>query len=147
MPADNAPPSLTLPSELHMLSVARSFVEAACQAANLDRSLIHALVLATGEAFTNVIRHAHRHRPQAELRIECLIQPDQVEIRFHDQGEPFDLDSVPHLHPGELRIGGRGVYMMRRLMDELHCHPRPGGGNILRMVKYRSCAGNVRDCG
>jgi len=52
-----------------------------------------------------------------------------------DQGAPFDLDAVPKLDPRELRIGGRGVFLMRALMDELSCQPRGERGNTLRMVK------------
>jgi anti-sigma regulatory factor (Ser/Thr protein kinase) len=42
---------------------------------------------------------------------------------------------VPHLDPGEVRVGGRGIFLMRQLMDELSSQPRSQGGNILRMVK------------
>jgi len=127
---------LTLPSEPRMLSVARTFVEAVCQAHHLDRNLVHTLVLVTGEAFTNIVRHAHRNVPQAQLEIRLQIIADTVAITFQDQGAPFDLSAVPELAPGELRIGGRGIYLMRTLMDELTCQPRPGQcGNTLRMVK------------
>jgi serine/threonine-protein kinase RsbW len=127
---------LTLPSEPRMLSVARTFVEAVCQAHHFERNLVHALVLVTGEAFTNIVRHAHRNVPQAQMEIRLQILPDALALTFQDQGAPFDLAAVPELAPGELRIGGRGIYLMRTLMDELTCQPRPGqNGNTLRMVK------------
>jgi serine/threonine-protein kinase RsbW len=128
---------VTLPSESRMLSVARGFVETACQQFGLDRAVMHSIVLATGEAFTNVIRHAHREKPDAQIEILCEIQSDAVVLVFQDEGEPFDLAAVPHLAPGELRIGGRGVFLLRQLMDELTCAPRGEGkpGNVLRMVK------------
>jgi serine/threonine-protein kinase RsbW len=143
---DSPPLTLTIPSDPRMLSVARAFVEATCQVANLDKSELHAVVLAAGEAFTNIIRHAHRQCPDAPIQIQCWIHPGTIELHFHDQGEPFDLDRVPKLNPGDLRIGGRGVFLMRTLMDELNCLPRPEGGNTLRMVKYRTTL-TVRDCG
>ena len=69
------------------------------------------------------------------------LRPDALEIRLHDQGEPFDLDAVPHMDPAELRVGGRGVFLMRSLMDELSCRPRtPERGNVLCMVKRRRCS-------
>jgi anti-sigma regulatory factor (Ser/Thr protein kinase) len=58
-----------------------------------------------------------------------------VEIHVLDEGEPFDLQAVPQLDPAELRLGGRGVFLMRALMDEISCQPRGQRGNILRMVK------------
>jgi serine/threonine-protein kinase RsbW len=129
--------SLTLPSEPKMLSVARAFVEAVGLACPLERPIIHALVTATGEAVTNIIRHAHRDLPSAYLHLQFWIQAETIVLTFQDQGEPFDIAQVPHMNPGELRIGGRGVFLMRALMDEVTCEPRTSGqcGNTLRLVK------------
>lgn len=133
--------ALTLPSDLRMLSVARSFVEAVCQACNLERHLVHALVLATGEAVTNIVRHAHRDIPQAEMQIQFEVRGDGVLLSFFDQGQPFDIATVPQLPPGELRIGGRGVFLLRTLMDRVECQPRGDQpGNALRLFKLATAA-------
>ena len=133
--AEAYPFSLTIPSELRLLPVARLFVEAVCQAGGLDPVAINAVVLAVNEATSNVIRHAHRDRPATPLQVQCRLLSDGIEVELLDQGPAFDLTTVPHLDPGEVRVGGRGVYLMRQLMDELTCEHRPQGGNILRMVK------------
>jgi serine/threonine-protein kinase RsbW len=139
MVSESPPWSLTIPSDLRLLALARTFVEAVCQVAGLDEQSTHAVVLATDEAANNVMRHAHRGNPDAPLLIQCFIRPDCIEVRLHDEGAPFDLSAVPQMNPAELRIGGRGVYLMRKLMDELSCQPRAGRGNTLRLVKlYRS---------
>ena len=130
-----APWSLTIASDLRMLAMARAFVESACLAGGFDEPTTHAIVLAADEAVNNVIRHAHQDRPDAVVQIQCFLRPDGLEIRLIDQGEPFDITAVPHMDPGELRISGRGVFLMRSLMDELSCEPRGEGGNTLRMVK------------
>ena len=137
-----APWSLTLSSDLRLLAVARAFVEAVCRAAGFDEPTTHAIVLAADEAVNNVMRHAHHDRPDAVVQIRCFRRPDGVEIHLIDEGKPFDIQAVPHMDPGELRVGGRGVFLMRALMDELSCEPRGGGGNTLRMVKRRppACA-------
>lgn len=141
--------TLTLPSELRMLSVARTFVEAVCQTCQLERPVLHALVLVTGEAITNIVRHAHRHQPRTEMEMRLEIRAGQAVLTFTDQGEPFDINAVPHLNPSELRIGGRGVYLMRTLMDEVSCTPRGQGepGNRLRLVKRWLPATELRDVG
>ena len=146
MPADQAPLTLTIPSDLRLLAVARHFVQAVCQVAGIDRATSDAIVLATHEAANNVVRHAHQNNPGAQLQIQCFLGPDSIEICILDEGDPFDLDNVPHLNPSEVRIGGRGVYLMRTLMDELSCEPRGDRGNTLRMVKRcgrisRACDG------
>jgi serine/threonine-protein kinase RsbW len=134
---ERPPLTLTIPSDLRMLTVARAFVEAACHLSDLDKAATHAVVLATGEAVTNIIRHAHHNRPGAQMQIHCRLRADAIEVSLLDEGDPFDLSSVPHLDPGELRLGGRGVFLMRTLMDELTSTPRGERGNVLRMLKRR----------
>ncbi len=131
-----------------MLSVARAFVEAVCHSRKLDANITFATVLATGEALTNIVRHAHKEQPGATICVHLQVTPDSIEIELYDEGPPFDLGSVPNLDPGELRVGGRGVYLMRSLMDELDCRPRAEGGNTLFMRKrFGSASTKIRDCG
>jgi serine/threonine-protein kinase RsbW len=133
--AQPAPWTLTISSDLRLLPLARAFVGAVCQKAGFDTKATDAIVLATDEATNNVIRHAHRGQPDAPLQIQCYFRPDGLEILLIDQGAPFDLAAVPYLDPSEERVGGRGVFLMRALMDELSCQPCGERGNMLRMVK------------
>jgi serine/threonine-protein kinase RsbW len=130
-----APWTLTIPSDLRLLALARSFVEGVCGVVGFDERATRAIVMATDEATNNVIRHAHHDNPDAFLRIECHFVRDGIEVRLLDEGAPFDIAAVPHLDPAELRVGGRGVFLMRALMDELSSQPRGERGNLLRMVK------------
>ena len=134
MPSE-PPWCLTIPSDLRLLALARAFVEGVCHVAGLDEKATNAIVMATDEATNNVIRHAHCGHPEAPLQIQCFFCPEGIEVRLLDEGAPFDLAAVPHLDPAELRVGGRGVFLMRALMDELSCQPRGERGNTLRMVK------------
>src|SRR5262249_8767964 len=129
------PVTLTLPSDLRLLPVARGFVEAVCRCAGLREESTRAVVVAVDEAVNNVIRHGHRCDKAMTLQIECYLAPNHLEVRLLDEGEPFDLTAVPKLDPSELRIGGRGVYLMRMLMDEVTCEPRGPRGNTLRLIK------------
>jgi serine/threonine-protein kinase RsbW len=140
MPGERAAPLiLAIPSDPSLLPLIRRFVEASCLYAGLPAEVIEAVVLATHEAMQNILRHAHSGRPEAIVEIHCLPTPDGIEVSLFDEGEPFDLTAVPHLRPNELRMGGRGVFLMRTLMDELSSQPRPNRGNQLRMVKRREC--------
>jgi serine/threonine-protein kinase RsbW len=144
---NSSPLTLTVPSELRMLTVTRAFIEAVCQVCHLDKATSHAVILATSEAVSNVIRHAHQSRPEALIEIRCRLCVDQIEICLLDEGDPFDLATVPHLDPSEIRVGGRGVFLMRALMDEIICQPRQDRGNTLRMVKRLRHNYLARDCG
>lgn len=127
--------TLTIPSDLSFLSLARAFADAACRRRGLDESSTAAVVLAVNEALSNIIRHAHRDRPETLVHLECLFRPDGIEVRLTDEGDPFDPAGVAVPDPSELRIGGRGIFLMRTLMDELICEQRGPRGNVLRMIK------------
>ena len=137
MLAKPAPWSMTIASDLALLALVRAFIEGVCRVAGCDSRTTDAVVMATDEAVNNVMRHAHRGHPEATIQIQCFLHADSIEVRLLDEGAPFDLAAVPQLDPSELRIGGRGVFLMRALMDELTCQPRGEHGNILRMVKRR----------
>jgi sigma-B regulation protein RsbU (phosphoserine phosphatase) len=131
-----APPfALIIPSDLRLLPLARSFVETVCQAVACERAVCDAILLAINEALQNVIRHAHRGCREASVQLQCFPAGDGLEVVILDEGDPFDIEAVPVMDPAEIRVGGRGVFLMRKLMDELSCQPRPGRGNRLRMVK------------
>lgn len=135
MPPDREPIILSIASDRRFLPLVRALIEAVCQFGGLERSVADAVILATHEAADNIIRHAHGYRADAMLQIQCCFVPEGLEISLLDEGEPFDVAAVPHLDPAELRVGGRGVYLMRSLMDELICEARGNRGNCLRMFK------------
>lgn len=141
--------SLDVPSDIAILSTARAFVESVGVCNGLNPRLVRSLVLAAGEAVTNIVRHAHRDVGPARIQIFFELDPERVALCFLDEGKPFDIEAVPHYDPGELRIGGRGVYLMRALMDDVRCEPRGAGlsGNCLRLVKQREDAEQIRVCG
>ena len=127
--------TLIAPSESASLSVVRGFVESVSKLAGHDDQARYETVLAVNEACSNIINHAHGGRPQLWLNLECRVSTGGLEIRLRDNGAHFDLTTVPDIDPKELRRGGRGVYIIRRYMDEFTSVPHAGGGNELRMLK------------
>jgi anti-sigma regulatory factor (Ser/Thr protein kinase) len=135
MAPEPLPRWLKLPSNLDHVAQARDFVLTFCRSAGFNDETAQGLALAVHEAITNVIRHAHRQLSDASFEVHCHHKTDRIEIHILDEGEPFDVNAVPELDPAELRVGGRGVYLMRALTDELTCEPRGTRGNVLRLVK------------
>jgi len=133
---DREPATLTIPTDLRLLALMRTFIETVCRIGGCNESVVYEVVLAADEATNNVMRHAHNGLPDAIVQIQCYLYTDRIEIHVLDEGKPFDITAVPHMDPSELRPGGRGVYLMRAIMSELTCHSRaPNRGNRLRMVK------------
>jgi anti-sigma regulatory factor (Ser/Thr protein kinase) len=126
--------TLIVPSDPQSLSVVRVVVEALSELAGHDEQARYEAVLAVNEACSNIINHAHGSQRERPLILEGRVSADGLEIRLRDEGSQFDLATVPDLDPTELRKGGRGVYLIRRMMDEVSCVPGPQG-NELRMLK------------
>lgn len=127
--------TLTVPSDPDVLPMVRSLVRSVGKLAGLGDAPCYEAALAAHEACSNAIRHAHSGNPDLSLTVACRALPEGLEICLRDSGPPFDLDAVPELDPTELRMGGRGVYLIRRLMDGVTCSPLQAGGNELRMFK------------
>ena len=89
--------------------------------------------LAVGEALTNVMRHSYGGDTTRPIDLRCALRDGAFEIEVRDHGEPFDVADLPP-PPDELRAGGRGVYLIRTIMDSVE-YLREDNRNLLRMTK------------
>ena len=126
---------VTLPADVKCLGTVRRVVEAAAQSAGLPADHVYEVVLAVHEACANVIQHAYAGRPGGTFTVACHRQPGGLEVRVRDQGKPFDIQAAAELPPDELREGGRGVFLIRRLMDEVDSRRGADGANELRLFR------------
>jgi serine/threonine-protein kinase RsbW len=99
--------------------------------------LAYHINLVLTEAMANAIRHANEDNPDKELQITIQIEKQQLHIRVYDQGEGFDFDSLPSPDFKYLDEHGRGVYIIRSLMDSV-TYRRDKQGHVLEMFKSLS---------
>jgi anti-sigma regulatory factor (Ser/Thr protein kinase) len=134
-------PTVTFPGRLESLAKIREFVVAAAISAGFDDSEIYAVELAVDEACANIIEHAYGGEDQGNIQCTCRVKQGDLIIILRDQGKPFDPDQIPEPNIGapldELKEGGAGLYLMRKMMDEVEFDFKPEEGNILRMVKRK----------
>lgn len=130
---------LTITSHPRWMKLVRQIVQAFADEAGLDPKNAHAVTLAVGEAIGNVIKHAYNGAADRRFSLACSSNGTGLEVRIEDQGDPFDPLQRETLPPEEIRPGGRGIYLMRTLMDELE-YERRGDTNIVRMRKFRDGA-------
>ncbi|RME35609.1 MAG: ATP-binding protein [Deltaproteobacteria bacterium] len=86
------------------------------------------------EAITNAIRHANEDDPDKEIRVSISINQGTMTIRVFDQGRGFDLDERSGPEFRSLDEHGRGVYIIRSLMDSVE-YRQIDSGHVLEMVK------------
>lgn len=89
------------------------------------------------EGFTNTVRHAHQDLPPTTpIDLEVNLFESWLEMRIWDWGNPFDLQAklrslCPTDHQSLEKEGGRGLYFMQQLTDELHYIRTPTHRNCL----------------
>jgi serine/threonine-protein kinase RsbW len=121
--------------ELHRI---REWLRIRLAQRGLEKSAIHKMELASEEAFVNVVTHSYAGR-KGKVEIGLKWGPGQVEIIMRDWGPPFDplsnSSDVDLNAPLEEReVGGLGIHLMRRVMDEL-IYQREKDENVLTMIK------------
>jgi len=97
--------------------------------------------LALREALVNAIVHGNQKDPRKRVYVNCRCTTDgEVSIAVEDEGNGFDHDEVPNptSPDNRLRTHGRGIYLIRTLMDEVHFEQ---GGSLVHMRK-RANAGS-----
>jgi serine/threonine-protein kinase RsbW len=101
-----------------------------------DRETLgHHLNLVLTEALVNAIKHANVTDPDKEVQIRINVCDKELVIRVYDDGQGFDLDLVPYNGcPDPLNEKGRGIFIIRSLMDSV-VYRKANGGNVLEMKK------------
>jgi serine/threonine-protein kinase RsbW len=104
---------------------------------HLKEEFIAHLNLVLEEVVSNIIRHGYRGREDGEVSLALGFAPEAITVTVEDQGTPFNPLGLPDpdltVPLEEREVGGLGVYLVRKLTDELD-YRSEGGKNILRMV-------------
>lgn len=130
--------TLTVTSDVHQLAHIGHFVTQAGSAAGLGERALFAVELACDEACSNVIRHGYAGQP-GEIHITCQVADSDFIVEVVDRGPPFNPLSVKPAPAAnsidDIPVGGRGVYLIRKLMDSVSYEYDPRHGNRLTMIK------------
>jgi len=106
------------------------------KAYGFDKDDTFAVHLALEEAFLNAVKHGNKMDSSKEVKIECSVDFDKIEISLTDQGDGFEPASVADPRYGEdlYKPGGRGLLLMNSYMDVVKFNE---SGNSLYMVRYK----------
>jgi anti-sigma regulatory factor (Ser/Thr protein kinase) len=101
--------------------------------AGLDEDRLTDLAVALAEALSNAAVHGHRLDPKRRVAIVLAVSPGCVVVEVSDSGIGFDARAVsdPTLPERQLAPGGRGIFLMRRLVDEVSYN---ASGNTVRLT-------------
>ena len=130
---------LTVEATVDNLNKVTSFVEEALEESGSPMKAQMQINIAIDEIFSNISYYAYQpNTGDVTVQLEISEEPAEVTITFIDQGIPYDPLSQEEpdttLSADERKIGGLGIFMVKKSMDDLS-YEYKDGKNILKMKK------------
>lgn len=130
---------LTIAAEIENISAVTEFVDAELEECGCPLKTQMQIDIAIDELFGNIARYAYDPGTgEATVRVDVKENPAAVEITFIDGGVPYDplkkADPDVTLSADEREIGGLGIFMVKKSMDNIAYEYRDGK-NILSITK------------
>ncbi|HIR20227.1 MAG TPA: ATP-binding protein [Candidatus Pelethomonas intestinigallinarum] len=130
---------ITVAADLDSLNDVLAFVDGEMERAGCSMKLMTQVDMAVEEIFVNIARYAyHPEAGEASVRCEAGGDPFQIVVGFADRGRPFNPldreDPDVTLDAEARQLGGLGILMAKKLMDDIQYEYRDGK-NILTLRK------------
>ena len=125
---------LKFPSELKNVKEVSTKVLDSLKDLKLDSLTLSDIRLSFEEAFINAVKYGNKGDNRLSIDVEIIKHRDAVEIIVRDQGNGFDYKHLedPREEKNLTKTSGRGVFLIRNLMDEVTFEDN---GRSLRMKK------------
>ncbi|MEL6805461.1 MAG: ATP-binding protein [Bacteroidota bacterium] len=125
-----------LKAELHSdpsnIAQVEKLVEDISSKYHLDQETRANLLISLTEAVNNAIIHGNNSEPSKKVSIQLLRNGNKLAVKVQDQGQGFDFKQLPDPTAPEniCNCGGRGVFLMNQLCDEMSYS---NGGSTVEM--------------
>lgn len=130
--------SVRVPTDLTVVEETVDLVARHCLASGITPRVARFVVrVALCEALANAIQYGNRLDPGKNVDVRVQVDDDALQVFVNDEGEGFDPTEVPDpTDPGRVDLEqGRGLYLIRQLMDEVRFNAR---GNSICMIIRRT---------
>ncbi len=97
-------------------------------------TLAYHINLVLTEAMANAIKYANSRDSDRLVHILINISEDELVIKVFDKGQGFDINAIPAPDFEQLQDRGRGIFLIRSLMDSVN-YKKVRNGNVLEMWK------------
>jgi serine/threonine-protein kinase RsbW len=129
-----------IPSDVRYIEDIVAMVTRQCaQLSYAPRHLALNVPVALTEALSNAILYGNRERRDKHIHVRAEVDRERLVVEVSDEGAGFDLERSeidPTIPENLLREDGRGLFLMRRLMDTVERFD--DRGNVIRMTLRRS---------
>jgi serine/threonine-protein kinase RsbW len=120
----------SVPSEIMKVE---GFLEELNEQLHLDDTAFNKVLIATTEAVNNGILHGNKRDPKKKVVLACETSNGLLLITVEDEGVGVNPETLPNPLADEnlLRENGRGVFLMRSLMESVEFSRFPGGSRVI----------------
>jgi sigma-B regulation protein RsbU (phosphoserine phosphatase) len=121
---------LVVPNEASRISEVRRFVGSFLADLRAPVDATSEVLLAVGEAAGNAYRHGRRASGRSELRVRCEYEHPTLTVTVADDGPGFEPTTADEGLPDPFASGGRGLFLMNELMDDIGIAGDPQGTTV-----------------
>jgi serine/threonine-protein kinase RsbW len=128
---------IIVPSSLEYLAKVDEYLEEKLRKAGWQENQIADVAISLSEALTNAIVHGNKSDPKKKVSIQVELKPDKAIICVTDQGKGFNHSCIrnPVKKENLLKEKGRGIFILRSLMDQVEIENKANYGCCLTMIK------------
>lgn len=126
---------LEIPSLTENIRIIESFIDNAKDKYNIDDDIYGNIMIAVTESVNNAIRHGNTLQNNKNVIISLILEQDIITFTVQDQGPGFDFQNLqdPTAPENIDKPGGRGIFLMKHLADEVKFKDR---GRLVELRFY-----------
>ena len=127
-----------LASNLESVDDAENLVLKVAGEVGFQEEDLHKISMAVRESVVNAVVHGNRYSSHKKVHLIVAGAKDRIEVTVRDQGNGFDLKSLPDPLAEEnlLQQSGRGILLIRAFVDEFQMRRMAPAGTEVRLIKY-----------
>jgi serine/threonine-protein kinase RsbW len=131
---------IIIPSDATYLAEIDEFIEDKLTKADVASSSIADLAISVTEIVNNCIIHGNAGDKNKQVSVAITIDKDQVVVVIKDQGKGFNPDAIPNPldEANLLNQVGRGIFIVRSLMDSVDFHFGDSGTEVIITKKLNN---------
>lgn len=124
---------ITIPSNQEFLCDVDMFIEGILRGYGADESVVADIAISVSELVNNAIAHGNLQDKSKTVTIEINIDSNVVSISVFDEGIGFNPDELddPLAEENLMKEVGRGIFIVKSLMDSVNIKPSPSGTEIV----------------
>ena len=128
---------IQIPSLSENIRIIESFIDNAKEKYSLDDDIYGNIMIAVTESVNNAILHGNQNDSKKNVTLRLILDNSHIKFIVSDRGKGFDYHSLPDpTSPENLsKPGGRGIFLMKHLCDEVHFND---DGRQVEMLFYLS---------